>query len=47
MGVHVKTDFILEGVQGWVDLLARAIFCNFFINLAMLMVYNGAIHDDL
>ena len=46
-GVHVKTAFLLEGVQGWVDLLARAIFCNFFINLAMLMVYNGAIHDDL
>jgi formate/nitrite transporter FocA (FNT family) len=44
--VHVKTGFLMEGVSGWTDLLGRAIFCNFFINLAMLMVYNGSIHDD-
>ena len=29
------------------DLFVRAIFCNFFINLAMLMVYNGAVKEDI
>ncbi|MFV0394638.1 MAG: formate/nitrite transporter family protein [Coprobacillaceae bacterium] len=28
------------------DLFIKAIFCNFFINLAMLMVYSGAVKSD-
>jgi formate/nitrite transporter FocA (FNT family) len=45
--VDVKLAFVTEGPTGWVDLFVRAILCNFFINLAMLMVYNGAIKEDL
>ncbi|MGV1005929.1 MAG: formate/nitrite transporter family protein [Candidatus Nanopelagicales bacterium] len=45
--VEAKLAYVSEGATGWVDLLVRAIFCNFFINLAMLMVYNGNIHDDI
>lgn len=42
----------LEAKQGYVadghifELLIRALFCNFFINLSMLMVYSGNIKDD-
>ena len=45
--VDVKLAFVLDGPAGWMDLFVRAILCNFFINLAMLMVYNGAIKEDL
>jgi formate/nitrite transporter FocA (FNT family) len=45
--VDAKLAFVTEGASGWLDLFIRAIFCNFFINLAMLMVYNGSIHDDV
>ncbi len=45
--VHTKLAYISDGPGGWGDLLVRAIFCNFFINLAMLMVYNGYIKDDM
>jgi formate/nitrite transporter FocA (FNT family) len=45
--VEAKLAFISDGPTGWLDLFVRAIFCNFFINLAMLMVYNGAIKEDL
>ena len=45
--VDAKLAYITSGPGGWLDLFVRAIFCNFFINLAMLMVYNGAIKDDL
>jgi formate/nitrite transporter FocA (FNT family) len=45
--VDVKLGYVTEGVSGWLDLFVRAVFCNFFINLAMLMVYNGAIKEDL
>ncbi len=45
--VDDKLAFVTEGPTGWVDLFVRAVFCNFFINLAMLMVYNGFIKDDL
>jgi formate/nitrite transporter len=41
-----KMAFVTDGAVGWMDLFIRAILCNFFINLAMLMVYNGSIHDD-
>jgi formate/nitrite transporter FocA (FNT family) len=45
--VETKLGFITDGPTGWLDLFIRAILCNFFINLAMLMVYNGAIKEDL
>jgi formate/nitrite transporter FocA (FNT family) len=45
--VEDKLAYITDGPSGWLDLFIRAVFCNFFINLAMLMVYNGAIKEDL
>lgn len=45
--VQAKLAFVTDGASGWLDLFVRAIFCNFFINLAMLMVYNGTIKEDL
>lgn len=45
--VEHKLSYLGQGPFGWGDLLVRAIFCNFLINLAMLLVYNGLIHDDL
>ena len=45
--VEHKLEFITAGALGWSDLLVRAILCNFMINLAMLLVYNGLIKDDL
>ncbi|WP_182112297.1 MULTISPECIES: formate/nitrite transporter family protein [unclassified Actinotalea] len=45
--VTVKLDYVAAGPGGWVDLLMRAILCNFCINMAMLLVYNGLIRDDL
>lgn len=45
---------ILEVKQGYLttptgvyDLFIRAVFCNFFINLAMLTVYSGKIKSDI
>lgn len=45
--VDHKLSYLTEGVAGWGDLLVRAIFCNFMINLAMLLVYNGLIKSDV
>lgn len=45
--VEHKLAFITDGVTGWSDLLIRAVLCNFMINMAMLLVYNGLIRDDL
>ena len=45
--VEHKLAFVTEGVTGWTDLLLRAVLCNFMINLAMLLVYNGYLKDDL
>ena len=42
-----KLGFVADGATGWGDLLVRAILCNFCINLAMLLVYNGLIKEDL
>lgn len=42
-----KIHYVTEGVAGWSDLFLRAVLCNFMINLAMLLVYNGMIKDDL
>jgi formate/nitrite transporter FocA (FNT family) len=44
--VDVKLGFVTDGITGWGDLFVRAILCNFMINLAMLLVYNGLIKDD-
>jgi formate/nitrite transporter FocA (FNT family) len=45
--VEHKLAYLADGPGGWVDLLIRAILCNFCINLAMLLVYNGLIDSDL
>ena len=37
----------LETASGMGDLFVRAILCNLMINIAMLLVYNGLIKDDL
>ena len=42
-----KLEFVTDGATGWTDLFVRAVLCNFMINLAMLLVYNGLIKDDL
>lgn len=41
-----KVVYLSEGAAGWSDLCVRAILCNFMINLAMILVYNGMIKDD-
>lgn len=45
--VEHKLAYVTDGPGGWVDLLVRAVLCNFCINVAMLLVYNGLIKDDL
>lgn len=45
--VDVKTGYLSAGFSGWLDLFIRAILCNLMINLAMLLVYNGFLHEDL
>jgi len=45
--VDHKLAFVADGPTGWGDLLVRAVLCNFCINLAMLLVYNGLIRDDV
>lgn len=45
--VEHKLSYIHEGVSGWADLFVRAMFCNFLINLAMLLIYNGNIKEDI
>lgn len=45
--VEHKLEFVTSGVTGWTDLLLRAVLCNFLINLAMLLVYNGLVKDDV
>lgn len=42
-----KLAYVTDGPGGWLDLLVRALLCNFCINVAMLLVYNGLIKDDL
>ena len=36
----------LDSASGVMDLLVRAIFCNFLINIAMLLVYNGFVKSE-
>lgn len=45
--VDTKLGYIAHGPAGWGDLFVRAVLCNLMINLAMLLVYNGLIRDDL
>ncbi len=45
--VEHKLAYVTEGAAGWGDLFVRAILCNFMINLAMLLVYNGLIKEDI
>ncbi|WP_062378304.1 formate/nitrite transporter family protein [Demequina pelophila] len=45
--VEHKLEYFDHGLFGMSDLFMRAILCNFMINLAMLLVYNGLIKDDL
>lgn len=45
--VEHKLAFVADGPTGWTDLLVRAVLCNFCINLAMLLVYNGLISNDV
>jgi formate/nitrite transporter FocA (FNT family) len=45
--VEAKLAYITDGASGWGDLLVRAILCNFLINLAMLLCYNGMIKEDM
>jgi len=44
--VEHKLAYVSAGPAGWSDLFVRAILCNFMINLAMLLVYNGLIKGD-
>ena len=43
--VEAKLDY-LSSASGVADLFMRAILCNFMINLAMLLIYNGFIRED-
>lgn len=45
--VETKLDYVASGPSGWMDLLVRAVLCNFLINLAMLLCYNGMVKDDI
>jgi len=42
-----KLEYVSSGPAGCVDLLMRAILCNFMINLAMLLIYAGVVTADL
>ncbi|CAM2756088.1 formate/nitrite transporter family protein [Actinomyces slackii] len=43
--VETKLAYV-SSASGLVDLFVRAILCNFMINLAMLLIYNGYIKED-
>ena len=45
--VDLKLDYVAGGVAGWSDLFVRAVLCNLMINMAMLLVYNGRVKDDV
>lgn len=44
--VATKTGYLTQGLPGIIDLFVRGIFCNFCINIAMLMCYNGKLVND-
>lgn len=43
--VEVKLGYVAT-LSGCGDLFVRAVFCNFMINLAMLLIYNGHLTED-
>lgn len=43
--IEIKQAYISDG--RYLDAFIRGIFCNFFINLSMLMVYSGRIKNDV
>lgn len=45
--VAVKLGYIEAGLPGMTDLFMRAILCNLMINIAVLLIYNGAIKGDI
>ncbi len=45
--VAVKLGYLAAGPTGWTDLFIRAVLCNLMINVAMLLVYNGFIAEDV
>ena len=45
--VDLKLQYVANGPTGMFDLFLRAVLCNFMINLAMLLVYNGNIKSDM
>lgn len=44
--VETKLAYVQNGPAGYMDLLVRAIWCNFFINLGMLPIYMGGVKSD-
>ncbi len=44
--VDAKLGYLDAGLAGAGDLFVRAIFCNVLINLAMLLVYKGALRSE-
>lgn len=44
--VDHKLAYVAGGASGLTDLFFRAILCNFMINVAMLLIYNGTIQGD-
>lgn len=41
-----KLAYVQGGTSGYIDLLIRALWCNFFINLGMLPIYMGSVKSD-
>lgn len=45
--IMTKIGYIDNGFPGMLDLFVRAIFCNFAINIGMLVIYSGHIKGDV
>lgn len=44
--VETKLSYVGNGPSGYLDLLVRALWCNFFINLGMMPIYSGMVKSD-
>lgn len=44
--VDSKLAYVAGGAGGMTDLFLRAVLCNFMINVAMLLIYNGSAKSD-
>lgn len=44
--IDTKLSYVNAGFSGYTDLLVRAIWCNFFINLSMMSIYSGMVKSD-